>query len=138
MPEKPAPTTTIFTALPCPHGISLVGILPNILRSVARFASERGFPRSLIEFQSRFATESACAQYLFERRWPEGFVCPGCGGGRAWLLNTKAFTYEFADCGRQIWTDRRLVHKPSAQNPLSAQSRHNKIKIAILQELIYS
>ena len=63
--------------------------------------SEPRFPRSLIEFQSRFATESACAEYLFERRWPEGFVCPGCGGGRAWLLKTKAFTYECADCGRQ-------------------------------------
>src|SRR5689334_11051819 len=63
--------------------------------------SERRFPRSLIEFQGRFATEGACAQYLFERRWPEGFVCPGCGGGRAWLLKTKAFTYECADCGRQ-------------------------------------
>src|SRR6516165_3691550 len=63
--------------------------------------SERRFPRSLIEFRDRFATESACAQCLFERRWPEGFVCPGCGGGRAWLLQTKAFTYECADCGRQ-------------------------------------
>ncbi len=63
--------------------------------------SERRFPRSLIEFQDRFATESACAEYLFERRWPEGFVCPGCGEGRAWLLKTKAFTYECADCGRQ-------------------------------------
>ena len=63
--------------------------------------SERGFPRSLIEFQGRFARESACAQYLFERRWPQGFVCPGCGGGRAWLLKTKVFTYECADCGRQ-------------------------------------
>jgi hypothetical protein len=59
------------------------------------------FPRSLIEFQGRFATESACAEYLFERRWPEGFVCPGCGDGRAWLLKTKAFTYECAACGRQ-------------------------------------
>jgi len=56
---------------------------------------------SLIEFQGRFVTESACAEYLFARRWPEGFVCPGCGGGRAWLLKTKAFTYECADCGRQ-------------------------------------
>jgi hypothetical protein len=64
--------------------------------------SERRFPRSFIEFQSRFATESACAQYLFERRWPEGFVCPGCGGGgRAWLLQTKAFTNGRADCRRQ-------------------------------------
>jgi hypothetical protein len=55
----------------------------------------------LIEFQARFVTEGACAEYLFERRWPEGFVCPGCGGGRAWLLKTKAFTYECADCRRQ-------------------------------------
>lgn len=64
-------------------------------------ASERRFPTSLIEFQSRFASESACAEYLFERRWPEGFVCPGCSEGRAWLLKTKAFTYECAGCGRQ-------------------------------------
>jgi hypothetical protein len=41
--------------------------------------SEPRVPRSLIEFQDRFATERACAEYLFERRWPEGFVCPGCG-----------------------------------------------------------
>ena len=65
------------------------------------FASKGRFPRSLLEFQGRFATESACADYLFARRWPDGFVCPGCGGGRAWLLQTKAFTYECADCRRQ-------------------------------------
>src|ERR1700736_5010054 len=63
--------------------------------------SESRFRKSLIEFQGRFASESACAEYLFERRWPEGFVCPGCSEGRAWLLKTKAFTYECAGCGRQ-------------------------------------
>ena len=62
---------------------------------------ESRFPKSLIEFQSRFATEAACAKYLFERRWPDGFVCPGCGGGRAWGLKTKPFTYECVACGRQ-------------------------------------
>lgn len=63
--------------------------------------SDGRFPKTLIEFQGRFATEGACAAYLFERRWPQGFVCPRCGGGRAWLLRTKAFTYECAACGRQ-------------------------------------
>src|SRR5436190_1378947 len=63
--------------------------------------AERRFPKSLIEFQDRFATNGACAEYLFKRRWPEGFVCPGCGEGRAWWLKTKAFTYECAACGRQ-------------------------------------
>src|SRR5246500_2911300 len=63
--------------------------------------SESRFPKSLIEFQGRFGVQRACAEYLFERRWPEGFVCPGCSEGRAWLLQTKAFTYECAGCGRQ-------------------------------------
>src|SRR5438874_12683500 len=59
------------------------------------------FPRSLIEFQQRFGDEAACAQYLAAARWPDGFVCPGCGGGKAWRLETKAWTYECASCGRQ-------------------------------------
>src|SRR5437879_9131092 len=74
---------------------------------MAVFGSEGRFPRSLIEFQGRFATESACAEYLFERRWPEGFVCPGCGGGRAWLPKTKAFhlrRLQAADLGDR-WHD---------------------------------
>ena len=59
------------------------------------------FPRSLLEFQQRFGDEAACAQYLAAARWPDGFVCPGCGGGKAWRLETKAWTYECAGCGRQ-------------------------------------
>src|ERR1700674_4935128 len=54
------------------------------------------FPRSLIEFQQRFGDEAACAQYLVAARWPDGFVCPRCGGGKAWRLETKARTYECA------------------------------------------
>lgn len=39
-----------------------------------------------MEFQERFATEEACLQYLAASRWPDGFVCPGCGGRQAWVL----------------------------------------------------
>jgi len=59
------------------------------------------FPRSLLEFQQRFGDEAACAQYLAAARWPDGFVCPGCGGSKAWRLQTKAWTYECAGCARQ-------------------------------------
>jgi len=59
------------------------------------------FPHSLIEFQSRFPDEAACVRYLFAARWPEGFVCPACGVGKAWPLQTKAWTWECARCGRQ-------------------------------------
>jgi len=59
------------------------------------------FPRSLIEFQQRFPDEAACVEYLFKARWPDGFVCPGCGTGRAWALQTKPWTWECTGCHRQ-------------------------------------
>src|SRR3984893_6551253 len=59
------------------------------------------FPRSLIDFQRRFGDEAACVRYLFAARWPEGFVCPGCGNGKAWELQTKAWTWECTGCGKQ-------------------------------------
>ena len=37
------------------------------------------YPCSLIEFQRRFADEGACASYLADARWPDGFRCPDCG-----------------------------------------------------------
>jgi len=57
--------------------------------------------RSLSEFQTSFPDETSCAAFLFERRWPQGFVCPACGGGRAALLKGRAHTYKCLDCGRQ-------------------------------------
>ena len=59
------------------------------------------FPRSLIEFQRRFSDETACAAYLEAARWPNGFVCPACGSVRGWALDTKAWTHECAQCGKQ-------------------------------------
>jgi predicted RNA-binding Zn-ribbon protein involved in translation (DUF1610 family) len=56
---------------------------------------------SLLEFQKRFPDDRSCAEFLFERRWPEGFVCPKCDKGRAALLRSRAWTYECLDCGRQ-------------------------------------
>jgi len=35
---------------------------------------------SFMEFAEKYATEDACRQKVFEARWPEGFVCPKCGG----------------------------------------------------------
>ena len=57
--------------------------------------------RSLTEFQSAFPDEASCAAFLFERRWPDGFVCPACGNARAAALRSRAYTYECYGCGRQ-------------------------------------
>ena len=40
-------------------------------------SQQRGI--SFKEFRQRFKTEEACETYLFEQRWPDGFVCPKCG-----------------------------------------------------------
>ena len=37
------------------------------------------FPTSLPDFQRLFPDEEACADYLEDIRWPDGFVCPRCG-----------------------------------------------------------
>ena len=34
------------------------------------------YPRNLAEFETRFAGEQACREYLCQLRWPEGFRCP--------------------------------------------------------------
>lgn len=57
---------------------------------------------SLLEFQQRFPDEAACARHLFTTRWPDGFfVCPACAGTQAYLLKSRAYTYECIACGRQ-------------------------------------
>ena len=57
--------------------------------------------RSLSEFQALFPNDESCAAYLFERRWPEGFVCPACGARRYGPLKKRAYTYECRDCACQ-------------------------------------
>jgi transposase-like protein len=42
------------------------------------------YPRTLMELEKRFSTDQACREYLFDLRWPDGFVCPRCGGRQAW------------------------------------------------------
>jgi hypothetical protein len=50
-----------------------------------------------MEFQERFGTEGACLEYLAVSRWPQGFVCPACGGGEAWVLERRHL-WECAGC----------------------------------------
>jgi len=44
------------------------------------------FPRTLAEFQGRFASEADCRRYLVACRWPDGFRCPRCGEPDAYGL----------------------------------------------------
>jgi transposase-like protein len=58
------------------------------------------YPANLMEFETRFATEEACREYLFQMRWPEGFRCPRCGGSKAWP--TERGLWHCAACSHQV------------------------------------
>lgn len=45
------------------------------------------YPKTLLEFERRFATDEACRLYLEQLRWPEGVVCPACGASKAWAMD---------------------------------------------------
>lgn len=50
------------------------------------------------EFVRNFYTEEQCRDYLFKLRWPDGFICPKCGGEICWSIGDTLFECR---CGRQ-------------------------------------
>jgi len=59
------------------------------------------FPKTVIEFEERFASEESCYAYLAKQRWPEGFRCPACGHNKAWELGRRRLM-ECRSCHRQV------------------------------------
>ncbi len=57
------------------------------------------YPRSVEEFERRFATEENCRDYLVSLRWPDGFRCPACKGAKAVLV--RATLFQCSNCRRQ-------------------------------------
>ena len=55
------------------------------------FYIEDDFPKSEIEFDRRFATESACYDYLFRVKWPDGFICSKCGHQSYWISSKHIY-----------------------------------------------
>ena len=55
----------------------------------------------MAEFQQHFATNEACAVYLAQSRWPEGFVCPRCGGNASYPLPLRGL-FQCKACGYQV------------------------------------
>lgn len=72
------------------------------------------YPKTLLEFEARFSTEEACRDYLFQLRWPDGFICPRCRNKKTWPIGNKLFhctqcNYKFSVIAGTIFQD---THKP--------------------------
>src|SRR6201981_2814353 len=69
------------------------------------------FPKTLRQFQTDFATEQACQQYLTACRWPDGFSCPRCGHERAYALVNQG-RHQCARCRHQVsLTSGTVLHR---------------------------
>jgi transposase-like protein len=56
------------------------------------------YPRTFQEFRDWFPNDDACVDYLEALRWPNGFVCPGCGSGEGWRISQRRM-WMCASCG---------------------------------------
>ena len=68
--------------------------------AINRIQFQKGL--SMFEFQARYGSEAQCLAALEAARWPEGFVCPECGGEAHsvfWRRNHK--WRQCSACGRQ-------------------------------------
>ena len=54
----------------------------------------------IIEFQEKYGTEEQCRQYLFEKRWPDGFMCPKCGHSEYFNVKSRHL-YQCKACNHQ-------------------------------------
>lgn len=55
---------------------------------------------SFAAFQKEFPDEISCRNYLFKKRWPNGFVCPKCGGIGCYTLKDRK-EYVCRQCRKQ-------------------------------------
>lgn len=57
------------------------------------------YPMTFHELVRRFSTEEQCREYLFELRFPNGFVCPKCSHDKCWKVSEMLHTC--ANCRHQ-------------------------------------
>lgn len=53
-----------------------------------------------IEYQEKYGTEAQCREYLFNKRWPEGFICPKCGNKEYFNIKSRSL-YQCKSCNHQ-------------------------------------
>ena len=67
---------------------------------IAPLEAGKDYPTNWNEFLDWFGSEEACLAFLERLRWPEGFVCPGCGSVGAPYRSSRV-RLMCRDCARQ-------------------------------------
>jgi len=69
-------------------------------KSVKEVLKKRKIDLPFTKFQAIFNNEDACRDYLFNARWPKGFICQKCGHDKYYLIH-KRYLYQCAKCKKQ-------------------------------------
>src|SRR5450759_2925305 len=64
---------------------------------VVKHAAGRDYPGSYAELRAWFDEDWKCLDWL---RWPDGFVCPGCGSTGGWRAPDRR--WRCAGCDRRV------------------------------------
>jgi len=66
---------------------------------------------SWLIFHEEFQNEKSCYKWLFQTRWPNGYICPKCGEKEYWQIATRAL-YKCSYCHHQAsLTAGTIFHK---------------------------
>ncbi|TFE31594.1 transposase [Cohnella luojiensis] len=66
---------------------------------------------SIRKFMERFPDEQACRDYLFQVRWPRGFICTKCGESKYSYIKTRNL-FECSYCKTQTsTTSNTIMHR---------------------------
>ncbi len=69
---------------------------------MAKYIDPKANTYNLIEFQSKYSTERACEQALFQLKWSDGFICPKCGFNHCTIVGGRRLPlYQCPVCRRQ-------------------------------------
>ena len=105
------------------------------------FIITEDFPKNEAEFDKRFSNEQSCYDYLFEIRWPQGFICRRCKHTGYW--KSSRGLYICCNCEHQhSLTAGTILH--SSKKPLRYwfkamwwfTTRKSGINAVTLQELL--
>lgn len=99
------------------------------------------YPRTILEFEKRFATEEACLAYLLKLRWPKGFICPRCGAAGNWTatrgrLICRACRYQGSVMAGTIFQDTRKSLRMWFRAVWHVTCQKNGVSAVSLQQLV--
>ena len=65
---------------------------------------------SFSQFIKWFPTEKSCEEYLYQLKWPHGYVCPKCGSRHGYAISRYG-RYQCAKCRHQTsLTAKTMIH----------------------------